>query len=233
MIFLLAMGWSSAYKNDEDRVWRHKDGLGVRTSLCNSPYSTPLWHYNTELQLADMGSKGILLVYNNHGDHRPIFIKTGSGRYSQLPVKGGNHQVYGKRRIYFQDNLVKGHNLTEKQEGRIFGNTETGGRVRRKGRDHSKNPGHLLRLRIIWNNIPCRRNHRFFFLTPSYLWKHNDIQDNQGRRYIRYMSPLGAHITWFRWFYWSVFLPSKLLGYQRQSLPSGSWTPWLQRLHGE
>ena len=81
-----------------------------------------------------MGSKGILLVYNNHGDHRPIFIKTGSGRYSQLPVKGGNHQVYGKRRIYFQDNLVKGHNLTEKQEGRIFGNTETGGRVRRKGR---------------------------------------------------------------------------------------------------
>ena len=41
-----------------------------------------------------MGSKGILLVYNNHGDHRPIFIKTGSGRYSQLPVKGRNHQIY-------------------------------------------------------------------------------------------------------------------------------------------
>ena len=41
-----------------------------------------------------MGSKGILLVYNNHGDHRPLFIKTGSGRYSQLPVKGRNHQIY-------------------------------------------------------------------------------------------------------------------------------------------
>ena len=80
-----------------------------------------------------MGSKGILLVYNNHGDHRPIFIKTGSGRYSQLPVKGRNHQIYRKRRIYFQDNPVKGHNLTEKREGRILGNTEAGGEYVEKG----------------------------------------------------------------------------------------------------
>ena len=41
-----------------------------------------------------MGGKGILLVYNNHGDHSPLFIKTGSGRYSKLPVKGRNHQIY-------------------------------------------------------------------------------------------------------------------------------------------
>ena len=80
-----------------------------------------------------MGSKGILLVYNNHGDHRSLFFKTGSGRYSQLPVKGKNHQIYRKRRIYFQDNPVKGHNLTEKREGRILGNTETGGEYVEKG----------------------------------------------------------------------------------------------------
>ena len=41
--------------------------------------------------------------------------------------------MYRKRRIYFQDNPVKGHNLTEKREGRILGNTETGGEYVEKG----------------------------------------------------------------------------------------------------
>ena len=109
------------------------------------PFDTTTLNYNWQI----WGVKAFSLYTTTTETIDPSSSKQAVDAILNFLSKERIIRFYRKRRIYFQNNPVKGHNLTEKQEGRILGITETGRRVRRKGRAHSKNPGHLLRPCII------------------------------------------------------------------------------------